>query len=66
MVIHEADPADGGLKLNLATRADGEYSHPLGITVTEGETREPTQSDHLQSDVKVFRELDSLTLHLFT
>jgi len=59
-VIHEVDPADGGLKLNLAARVDGESSHPLGVTVTAGETREPTQFDHLQSDVEVFGDLDSL------
>jgi hypothetical protein len=58
-VIHELQPADGGLKLNLAARVDGEYSHPLGVTVTGGDTREPTQFDHLQSDVEVFADLDS-------
>ena len=59
-VIHELQPTDGGLKLNLAARVDGEYSHPLGVTVTGGDTREPTQFDHLQSDVEVFADLDSL------
>jgi len=59
-VIHEIQPTDGGLKLNLAARVDGEYSHPLGVTVTGGDTREPTQFDHLQSDVEVFADLDSL------
>jgi len=59
-VIHEIQPTDGGLKLNLAARVDGEYSHPLGATVTGGDTREPTQFDHLQSDVEVFADLDSL------
>jgi len=58
-VIHELQPTDGGLKLNLAARVDGEYSHPLGVTVTAGDTREPTQFDHLQSDVEVFADLDS-------
>ncbi len=59
-VIHEIQPTDGGLKLNLAARVDGEYNHPLGVTVTGGDTREPTQFDHLQSDVEVCEDLDSL------
>jgi len=59
-VIHEIQPTDGGLKLNLAARVDGEYNQPLGVTVTGGDTREPTQFDHLQSDVEVFADLDSL------
>jgi len=59
-VIHEIQPTDGGLKLNLAARVDGEHSHPLGVTVTGGDTREPTQFNHLQSDVEVFADLDSL------
>jgi len=59
-VVHEIQPTDGGLKLNLAARVDGEYNHPLGTTVTGGDTREPTQFDHLQSDVEVFADLDSL------
>jgi citrate lyase gamma subunit len=58
-VIHEIQPTDGGLKLNLAARVDGAYNHPLGVTVTEGDTREPTQFEHLQSDVEVFADLDS-------
>jgi len=58
-VLHEIQPTDGGLKLNLAARVDGEYKHPLGVTVTAGDTREPTQFDHLQSDVEVFADLDS-------
>lgn len=31
----------------------------LGVSVTAGETREPTQFDHLQGDVEVFADLDS-------
>jgi hypothetical protein len=58
-VLHEIQPTDGGLKLNLAARVDGEYRDPLGVTVTAGDTREPTQFDHLQSDVEVFADLDS-------
>ena len=53
-VIHEFQPTDSGLKFNLAARVDGEYNHPLGVTVTDGDTREPTQFDHLQGDVEVF------------
>jgi len=59
-VIHEIQPTDGGIKLNLAARVDGECSHPLGVTVTGGDTRELTQFDHLHSDVEVFADLDSL------
>ena len=29
------------------------------MSVTAGETREPTQFDHLQDDVEVFADLDS-------
>jgi hypothetical protein len=58
-ILHEVQPDDGGLKLNLAARVDGKYRHPLGVTVTEGDTREPTQFDHLQDDVEVFADLDS-------
>jgi len=59
-VIHGIHPTDGGLKLNLAGRVDGEYNHPLGMTVTGGDTRELTQFNHLQNDVEVFADLDSL------
>jgi hypothetical protein len=58
-VLHEIQPTDGGLKLNLAARVDRADKHPLGVTVTAGDTREPTQFDHLQSDVEVFADLDS-------
>jgi len=58
-ILHEIQPSDGGLKLNLAARVDGEHRQPLGVTVTGGDTREPTQFDHLQSDVEVFADLDS-------
>ena len=58
-VIHEIHPTDGGLKFNLAARVDGESNHPLGMSVTGGDTREPTQFDHLESDVEVFADLDS-------
>ncbi|WP_256687456.1 IS4 family transposase [Halococcus qingdaonensis] len=58
-ILHEIQPTDGGLKLNLAARVDGKYKQPLGMTVTGGDTREPTQFEHLQSDVEVFADLDS-------
>ena len=41
-MIHEIQPTNGGLKLNLTARVDGESNHPVGMTVTGGETREPT------------------------
>jgi len=59
-VIHEIQPTNGELELNLAARVDGEYSNLLGATVTGGDTREPTQLEHLHSDVEVFADLDSL------
>ena len=58
-MIHEIQPTNGGLKLNLTARVDGESNHPVGMTVTGGETREPTQFEHLQSDVEVFADPDS-------
>ena len=38
---------------------DGEHKHPLGATVTEGDTHESPQFDHLKDDVEVFADLDS-------
>ena len=57
--IDEIKPGDRGLKFNLAARVDGHAKQPLGVSVTAGETREPTQFDHLQDDVEVFADLDS-------
>jgi len=57
-------PGEKGLHLNLATRVDGDVKYPLGVTITPGVMREPTQSDHLQSDVEVFADLDS-PIHVF-
>ena len=57
--VAEISPGDRGLKFNLAARVDGHAKHPLGVSVTAGETREPTQFDHLQGDVEVFKDLDS-------
>jgi len=58
-ILREIQPSERGLTLNLAARVDGEYTHPLGVTVTAGMTREPTRFDHLQGDVEVFADLDS-------
>lgn len=63
-MIHEIQPTDGGLKLNLAARVNGGYNHSLGVTVTRGDIDEPTQFDHLQSDIEVCEDLDSL-IHVF-
>jgi hypothetical protein len=56
---YEINTDDGGIKLHLAARVDGEHRHPLGATVTEGETHESLQFEHLYGDVKVFPDLDS-------
>ena len=56
---YEIHTNDGGIKLHLAARVDGEHKHPLGATVTEGETQESPQFEHLYGDVEVFPDLDS-------
>jgi hypothetical protein len=58
--IYEIDTDDGGLELHCAARVDGEHKHPLGATVTEGDTHESPQFDHLEDDVEVFADLDSV------
>jgi len=58
--VYEIDTDDGGLELHCAARVDGEHKHPLGTTVTEGETQESPQFDHLRDDVEVFADLDSV------
>lgn len=58
-ISEEIQPGDRGLKFNLAARVDGHVKQPLGVSVTAGETREPTQFEHLQDDVEVFADLDS-------
>ena len=50
----------GGLELHCAARVDGKHKHPLGATVTEGDTHESPQFDHLEDDVEVFADLDSV------
>jgi hypothetical protein len=57
--FYEIDTSDGGIKLHLAARVDGEHKHPLDATVTEGETHESPQFEHLQGDVEDFGDLDS-------
>ena len=59
---YEIDTDDGGIKLHLAARVVGEHKHPLGATVTEGETHESPQFEHLYGDVKVFPDLADLGL----
>lgn len=54
----EITPEDGGLKLHLATRVDGESKHPLATTVTHPDTHENTQLDHLDEAVNDFDDLD--------
>jgi hypothetical protein len=39
---------------------DGEHKHPLVATVTEGDTHESPQFNHLKDDVEVFADLDSI------
>ena len=57
---YEIETDDGGLELHCAARVDGEHKHPLGATVTEGDTHESPQFDHLRDDVEVFADLDSV------
>jgi Transposase DDE domain. len=57
---YKIDTDDGGLELHCAARVDGEYKHPLGATVTEGDTHESPQFDYLKDDVEVFADLDSI------
>ena len=54
-ILREIQPNERGLTLNLAARVDGEHKHPLGMTVSAGESRESPQFDHLQDDVKVLQ-----------
>lgn len=45
--IDEIKPSDRGLKFNLAARVAGRAKGVLDVSITAGETREPTQLDHL-------------------
>jgi hypothetical protein len=58
--VYEIDTDDGGLELHCAARVDGEHKHPLGAAVTEGDAHESPQFDHLEDDVEVFADLDSV------
>jgi hypothetical protein len=49
----EIDTEDGDFELHCAARVDGEHKHPLGATVTEGDTHESPQFDHLDSIIWV-------------
>jgi len=53
-ILHEIDPNEKGLHLNVSAHVDGNAKHPLGVVITSGAMREPTQFEHLQTDVKVF------------
>jgi len=63
-ILHVIQPGEKGLHLNLAARVDANAKQPLGVTITLGMMREPTQFDHLQSDVEIFADLD-LPIHVF-
>lgn len=52
-ILRVIPPGEKGLHLNLAARVDGDAKHPLGVTITPGVRRGPTQFDHLQSNVEV-------------
>ena len=58
--VYAINTGDGGLELHCAARVDGQHKHPLGATVTEGDTHESPQFDHLEDDVEVFADLDSV------
>jgi hypothetical protein len=58
----ELRPEDGGLKLHLAARVDGETKQPLSAVVTPPNRHETTQFDRLLADVEVADDLDSLIL----
>jgi len=46
-ILRTIQPGEKGLHLNVAARVDGSAKHPLGVTITPGVMREPTQFDHL-------------------
>jgi hypothetical protein len=50
---------DGGIKLNLALRVDGENRQPLSVVIMPPTDHETAQFDHLQEDVEVFADLDN-------
>ena len=55
----EVRPEDGGLKLHLAARVDGEHKQPLAATVTHPNTHESSQFDELQTTLTGFTDLES-------
>jgi hypothetical protein len=58
--VYEIDTDDGGLELHCIARVCGEHKHLLGATVTEGDDHKSPQFDHLEDDVEVFADLDSV------
>jgi hypothetical protein len=59
---NEADelrPEDGGLKLHLAARVDGETKQPVSVAVTPPNVHETTQFEQLREAVEVADDLDS-------
>ena len=56
--IYNRDTDGGGVELHCAARVDGKHKHPLGATVTEGDTHESPQFDHLEDDVEVIWTFD--------
>jgi hypothetical protein len=54
----EVRPDDGGLKLHLAARVDGEAKQPLAATVTQPDTHESTQVDALETSLAGFTDLE--------
>lgn len=54
----EITPEDGGIRLLLATRVDGQSKQPLAATVTHPDTNENTQLDHLNGSVDDFDDLE--------
>lgn len=55
----ELRPEDGGLKLHLAARVDGEHKQPLSATITHPDTHESTQFAELQTALHEFTDLES-------
>lgn len=44
-------PEDGGIKLNLAAKVDGQGKHPLSAVLTPPDTHETNHFEHLRGDV---------------
>jgi hypothetical protein len=48
--IYEIDTDGSGVELHCAARVNSKHRHPLGATVTEGDTHESPQFDHLEDN----------------